>query len=51
MRSEALYKYWHWLMTLPKDEQHDAMLQLLHQLIIEIANLEARNEPGNNRRT
>jgi len=30
-------------MTLPKDEQHEAMLQLLHQLIIEIANLESAN--------
>ena len=42
MRSRELFLYWEWLMTLPKDEQHAAMLQLLHQLIIEIANLEAR---------
>lgn len=40
MRSRELLLYWEWLMTLPKDQQHDAMLQLLHQLIIEIANLE-----------
>jgi hypothetical protein len=40
MRSDGLKLYWEWLMTLPREEQHDAMLQLLHQLIIEIANLE-----------
>ena len=44
MRYPALLRYWEWLMTLPREEQHDAMLQLLHQLIIEIANLENASE-------
>lgn len=42
-RHDALLTYWRYLMDLPREEQHDAMLQLLHQLIIEIGNLEGRN--------
>jgi len=41
VRSKGLLIYWEWLMTLPPAEQMAAMAQMLHQLIIEIENLEA----------
>jgi hypothetical protein len=40
MRAQNLLLYWQWIMELPENEQHDAMLQLLHQIIIELENLE-----------
>jgi hypothetical protein len=40
MRSQNLLLYWQWIMELPENERQGPMLQLLHQIIIELENLE-----------
>lgn len=43
-RGQALLMYWAYVRRLPPEQQQNAMLELLHQICIEIANLESKNE-------